>query len=99
MKIVRLPEVNVNEFLSSLDAFGELHAPLKKGEKSFAFDKVKAVEDIEFECTRTILPPKKYFMPPQQTMFNFSNEKGYPHMRAVAAALQMWRDRRKHWND
>ena len=77
MKIVRLPKENVNEFLSSLDAFGELHAPLKKGEKSFAFDKVKAVEDIEFECTRTILPPKKYFMPPQQTMFNFSNEKGY----------------------
>lgn len=77
MKIVKLPKKNLNAFLKSIEEFGELHAPVRRGDHSYAFDKVKDFEDIKLDYTRSILPPKKYFMKPKQTLFTFSQEKGY----------------------
>lgn len=76
MKIVTLHKANLLSFLEATKAFGELHAPLRQGEKSCAFRKVNDVAEVQVDCLRTILPPKKYFMPPEQTMFSFSPE-GY----------------------
>ncbi|MDZ7337114.1 MAG: 4Fe-4S dicluster domain-containing protein [candidate division KSB1 bacterium] len=76
MRIVTLPKDNLVPFLESTKAFGELHAPLRRGEESCALGKVDNAADIQVGCLRTILPPKKYFMPQEQTMFSFSPE-GY----------------------
>ncbi|KPK75734.1 MAG: hypothetical protein AMJ79_10010 [Phycisphaerae bacterium SM23_30] len=77
MKIVKLPKEKLAEFLSCLRAFGEIHAPTKRGEKSHVFAPLKEPAGIELDYTRTILPLKKYFLPPMETMFNFQAEKGY----------------------
>ncbi len=76
MRIVTLSKDKLQPFLESTRAFGELHAPLRRGEESCAFGRVDNVADIQVGCLRTILPPKKYFMPPEQTMFSFSPQ-GY----------------------
>ena len=85
MKIVKLPKKHLNEFISGLDVFGELHAPLRKGEQSFVFDKVTDPAKIELNYNRTILPPKKYFCKPVDPMFKFSAEKGYEAVNEESA--------------
>ncbi len=77
MKIVKLPKKNLAEFIGHLNAFGQIHAPVKRGEKSFVFAPVTELTEIELNYNRTILPLKKYFFKPVETMFNFCAEKGY----------------------
>jgi len=77
MRIVKLPKENLAEFIGCLRSFGEIHAPVKRGKRSFVFAPVKDLSEIELNYTRTILPLKKYFLKPIDTMFNFCAEKGY----------------------
>jgi len=77
MKIVKLPKENLAEFIGHLNSFGQIHAPVKRGEKSFVFAPVTELTEIELNCNRTILPLKKYFFKPVDTMFNFCAQKGY----------------------
>lgn len=77
MQILKLNKKNLFEFILSLNKFGELHAPVKKGDKQFVFSRISDLSSIELEYTRTILPPKKYFHPPNDTLFEFSQKEGY----------------------
>ncbi|HUS73623.1 MAG TPA: 4Fe-4S dicluster domain-containing protein [Sedimentisphaerales bacterium] len=77
MKIVKLPKENLAEFICNLGAFGEIHAPIKRGDGSFVFAPIKEASEIELDCIRTILPLKKYFFRPMEVMFNFCSEEGY----------------------
>jgi sulfhydrogenase subunit beta (sulfur reductase) len=77
MKIVKLPKENLGQFITHLGTFGETHAPVRKGEQGFAFAPVRDVSEIELECTRTILPLKKYFFRPVEVMFDFSARTGF----------------------
>lgn len=80
MKIVKLPSGKLIEFLDHLGSFGEVHAPQKKGKKSFAFQPLKDPANLVVsgdDYTRTILPIKKYFHKPVDTLLKFSPEKGF----------------------
>jgi len=77
MRTVKLPKENLLDFVGSLSSFGEIHAPTKRGASSFAFAPVTDLSEIRLDYTRTILPPKKYFLRPVETMFDFSTEGGY----------------------
>ncbi len=77
MKIVKLPKENFEEFIARLGTFGEIHAPTKKGDGSFAFAPVTNPSKIALGCNRTILPLKKYLFKPVEVMFNFHTQKGY----------------------
>ena len=77
MKIIKLPRDNLPKFIDSLSIFGEIHAPVKTGDRSFAFARVNGLSDMELEYTRTILPPKKYFLEPVEILFNFNGDRGY----------------------
>ena len=80
MKIVKLPKENLAEFITRLNCFGQIHAPVKRSDKSFVFAPVGNLSEIELDYTRTILPLKKYFFKPVDTMFNFCAEKGYEEL-------------------
>jgi len=77
MESVLLPKKNLCAFVKSLTKFGELHGPVKRGTNSYAFDKINDVKKIALHYNRTILPPKKYFYAPIETMFKFSSKQGY----------------------
>lgn len=77
MKIVKLPKENFEKFIESLNSFGEIHAPVKRDDSAVIFNQVRDLSKIEIYYTRTILPVKKYFLKPVDTMFNFSVGKGY----------------------
>ena len=76
MKFVKLPQANLERFILNLRKMGEVHLPIQKGKKTFVFRRMKEDSDIfemQLDYHRTILPLKKYFYHPTETMFSFSN--------------------------
>jgi sulfhydrogenase subunit beta (sulfur reductase) len=74
------------EFFRGLGRFGQVHAPVRVSEQSFAFKPVQFSTDIAFEALRTILPPKKYFYPQHETLFRYSGgalEEARPEVQPI----------------
>jgi hypothetical protein len=46
MKIVKLPKQNLEEFIARLSTFGDIHAPTRRGDGSFAFAPVTSLSEI-----------------------------------------------------
>ncbi|MEM1871898.1 MAG: hypothetical protein QXJ00_01615, partial [Candidatus Nezhaarchaeales archaeon] len=63
MRYVKLLKENFKDFFENLKKFGEVHAPVKRG-NSFSFAKVDSPSEVALKYNRTILPPKKYFIKP-----------------------------------
>jgi sulfhydrogenase subunit beta (sulfur reductase) len=77
MRMVKLAKRNLNDFIAKLDPFGDLHAPVTRRDGSLVYSRIESPEQITLQYTRTILPPKKYFTKPVDTMFTFSPAEGY----------------------
>lgn len=75
MRIIKLKKENLNPFLASISEDAQLWAPTKKGEKH-VFSLIDELSLIELNTTRTILPPKRIFLPPRFSMFS-SSDDGY----------------------
>jgi len=75
MRIVKLKKENLFPFLEVISEGAELWAPAKKGDKHI-FKVVDDFSQIEMKTSRTILPPRKIFLPPHFSMFHAS-DKGY----------------------
>jgi sulfhydrogenase subunit beta (sulfur reductase) len=76
VKTVKLPKRELDFFASVLQRFGEIHAPVARN-GHFVFQRIQKWSDARLDYTRTVLPPKKYFLPPRETMFRYTPEKGY----------------------
>lgn len=75
MKTLKLPKRHLDFFGAVLQKFGEVHAPVARG-GGYSFEPLTRWSEAQFKYTRTILPPKKYFLPPRETLFRY-DEKGY----------------------
>ena len=75
MRILKLKKKNLPRFLKSLSSFGELWAPVKKGD-AHVFQKITDPKEIDLQARRTILPIKKLIHPPRFKMFDYDG-KGY----------------------
>lgn len=64
-------------FLHGLATYGELHGPVLTNDGVMAFRPLFSPADIQLDCIRTLIPPKKYFLPPQETILTYSPAKGY----------------------
>lgn len=67
------------EFFQLLQGRGTVYAPVRVSEQSFSFRKVEHSDQIAFDALRTILPPKKFFYPPQETMITFEGDQILDH--------------------
>ncbi len=83
MKILKIPKENLDLFVAVLPAFGEVYAPVRRG-SGFAFDRPGRWTEVQMNYPRTILPPKKFFLPPRETTFKFDSSKGYQDQLAEA---------------
>jgi sulfhydrogenase subunit beta (sulfur reductase) len=75
VRIIKLKKDNLFPFLEIISEEADLWAPVKKRDK-YVFKAVGDFSKIEMNTTRTILPPRKIFLPPTFNMFNVS-ENGY----------------------
>src|ERR1022692_789895 len=79
VKILKLPKEKLDLFASVVQQFGELHAPVEQDGK-YAFKRLTRWSDARLEYDRTILPPKKYYLPPRETLFRYRPGEGFvPH--------------------
>jgi sulfhydrogenase subunit beta (sulfur reductase) len=76
VKVLKLPKEKLDLFAAVAQQFGEVHAPVKQNGK-YAFKRLNRWSDACLDYDRTILPPKKYFLPPEETLFQYRAGKGY----------------------
>lgn len=76
MKILKLPKEKLDFFASVLQQFGEVHAPVRRG-RGYAFERLSRWSQACLDYNRTILPPKKYFLPPEEALFRYRGGEGY----------------------
>ncbi|MFX1361925.1 MAG: 4Fe-4S dicluster domain-containing protein [Promethearchaeota archaeon] len=66
-----LPNENINSFFESLKKYGRVFGPVKSGVSSYAFREVDSLKEVNLEYPRTMIPPKKFFLKPSETIFEF----------------------------
>ena len=76
MKIRKIPKRDLDLFVSVLPKFGEVYAPVRHG-SGYAFDRPRRWSDVVLDYPRTILPPKKFLLPPRESLFTFDPEHGF----------------------
>lgn len=76
MKILKLPKRQLDFFASVLQQFGEVHAPVERNGK-YAFQRLSRWSEARLDYDRTVLSPKKYVLPPRETLFRYREGKGY----------------------
>ncbi|MDP2892407.1 MAG: 4Fe-4S dicluster domain-containing protein [Bacillota bacterium] len=70
--------LNKNDFDDFIDILAKLQklvAPVKRGEKNYAFDEVTSSSEIALKYIPTILPPKKYFLPQNETLVEYNKKQ------------------------
>jgi len=73
-----LKKDELDGFIKNLAKKMKVCAPVAKGHNNFAFEEVTSAADIALKYIPTILPPKKYFMPPREKMLDFDISGGKP---------------------
>ena len=76
MKILKMPKHRLDFFASVVQQFGEVHAPVEQDGK-FVFRRLTRWSEARLDYPRTVLPPKKYFLPPRETLFRYRENEGY----------------------
>ena len=81
MKTLVLAKESLDLFAAVLQGSGEVHAPVacsgNGGEAGFAFRPLARWGEARLDYTRTLLPPKKYFLPPRETLFHYRPGEGF----------------------
>jgi len=75
MKVLRLEKKIFPLFMYTLAKQWEIWGPIKKNDKH-VFQKINHFTELDLKATRTVIPPKKFFVPSQFNMFSFDSD-GY----------------------
>ena len=75
MKKFGLPADRIEALTGHLMEKGQVYAPVKKG-RGFSFQHLADPALAEIDYPTTLLPPKKLFQPPRETLFHFDRKTG-----------------------
>lgn len=76
MKALKLKKDYLKDYLISLKRYGEVFGPVKKGEK-FIYDRLDNFNRLDLTMLRTIIPAKKFLVPPRFNTFSFDEQSYY----------------------
>ena len=76
MSVKKLSEKALMNFVGSLLSSESVYGVQAKGDR-FAFGPLKSAEDLRLDYDVTLLPPKKYFQPPVETLLTYETDGGY----------------------
>ena len=66
---------DLEAFFESLEKFGKVLGPVGIGGSSYEFKEVYSPEEMNLTYTRTMIPPKKFFLKTEDPIFEFDEEK------------------------
>ncbi|HWR57409.1 MAG TPA: 4Fe-4S dicluster domain-containing protein, partial [Thermodesulfovibrionales bacterium] len=75
IQYVILKKEYFGDFISRLSRLKKLAAPVGKGYDNYSFEPVTSSDKVALHYKPTILPPKKYFLPRQETVIEYSLNK------------------------
>jgi sulfhydrogenase subunit beta (sulfur reductase) len=75
VQYVKLPKENLEAFVEDLKAYGSVYGPVKIGE-FYSFQEIKNSNEMSLDYTRTMIPPKKFFLKLKERIFTFDEKKG-----------------------
>lgn len=64
-------------FLETLAVFGEIHGPTITDDGVLGFGLIESHESLKLDYRRTLIPPKKYLLPPRETILTYTPADGY----------------------
>ena len=73
MRYAKLSKADFPKLFEALKGYGEVFAPVEEKGK-VVFRKVENLKEAKLEYTRTLLPPKKLFLPPEEEILSFEGE-------------------------
>jgi len=77
MNAVTLKKSNIDSFLKNLKKNYEVIGPKRKGQSTdYHFDRIASADEMAMDYDNSIIPPKKFLLPPFETIMRF--EKGRP---------------------
>ncbi len=76
-----IPGKDLSSLFEALKRYGVIYGPVKTGERSYAFRRVKSLDEVDLLYARTLMPPKKLFMRPKEDIFIF--DKGEQEFREI----------------
>jgi len=71
-----MKQEDLDRFIRTASEAYSVFGPKKK-DVTHAFGEIKLVHEMDLKYRTTILPPKKMFHPPRETLFHFSRENGF----------------------
>jgi len=66
---------DLGAFFESLRSLGKVQGPVSIGGSSYEFREVCSLDEIDLTYTRTMIPPKKFFVKTEEAIFEFDEEK------------------------
>jgi len=75
MKALTIDKSNLNKLLERFQKKYKVYGPTKPGPDS-TFDEITSIKDLHLDYISTVLPPKKFFHPPKETLFSFDVKNG-----------------------
>jgi len=75
MSLTILQKQDLNAFITGLLPHYRVAGPVQMN-GGFAFDLISSPAELHLDYPTTILPPKKYLLPPMETLFSFDNSNG-----------------------
>jgi sulfhydrogenase subunit beta (sulfur reductase) len=85
MKVIKLNKKNFQKLVEVCSKNWEVWGPVKEGNKH-VFKKIVDSIEFDFSYTRTIIPPKMFFVPPRFNMFRF-DRRGYHEELSVTPRI------------
>ena len=73
--IKTLAKSSLGGLVDALGEYGDLYGPVKTSEKAHSFKEVESLDDIALSYTRTMIPPKKFFIHQEEVIFEFNIEE------------------------
>ncbi|HIE18478.1 TPA: hydrogenase, partial [Candidatus Bathyarchaeota archaeon] len=70
-----LANENLHSFFESLKKIGKVYGPVKVRGSSYDFREVESLSEVDLTYTRTMIPPKKFFVKPKEAIFDFDEEQ------------------------
>jgi sulfhydrogenase subunit beta (sulfur reductase) len=78
----------MTDFFQALQKEGNIKAPTKMTDKNHSFQQVESIDEISLSYTRTMIPPKKFFIPQKEAIFTFDiQEESYDEPKDIDEQL------------
>ena len=77
MPLFILPQTALEPFMERLRTVGELHGPLRGSDDAVRFSFLQTGDQPDLTAVRSLLPPKKYLLAPDETILTYRPAAGY----------------------